>query len=71
MASGRKRKAVEPEAPPTAVGGSMDGSSAGFSQDVEAGTFPLDQANRTLQVNPKRYRELKGGEIRKGPVIYW
>ena len=25
----------------------------------------------TAKVNPKRWRELKSGEIGKGPVIYW
>lgn len=71
MATGRKRKAVEPEVPRKAVGSNIGGSSPSSSQDVEAGATPLDQADNLLHVNPKRYRELKGGEIKKGPVIYW
>ncbi|KAL3156827.1 hypothetical protein ABBQ38_001097 [Trebouxia sp. C0009 RCD-2024] len=71
MATGRKRKPVEPEVSHKAAGSNIDGSSPGFSQDVEAGAIPLDQADNTLHVNPKRYRELKGGAIKKGPVIYW
>lgn len=70
MADGRKRKAVEPKAPQEDEA-KADEMRPGFSQDEEAGPSTLDQADIPLHVNPKRYRELRAGEIKKGPVIYW
>jgi hypothetical protein len=54
-----KRKAVdEPAAEPA------ESRDAGPSGSGKGASLPLT-------VNPKRVRELKGGAIGKGPVIYW
>lgn len=70
---GRKRKAPEPEASPEAAQ-QADESIPGSSQAEKAGPSASQAEpsfNKSLHVNPKRYRELKAGEIKKGPVIYW
>ena len=70
---GRKRKAVEPEESPEEAQQANE-SMTGSSQAKEAGPSPAEagpSSDTSLQVNPKRYRELKSGEIKKGPVIYW
>ena len=54
-----KRKAVdEPAAEPA------ESKGAGPSDSGKGASLPL-------LVNPKRVRELKGGAIGKGPIIYW
>lgn len=70
---GRKRKAPEPEEPSEgaqqadeAIPGSSQAEKAGASASQAEPSF-----DKSLHVNPKRYRELKAGEIKKGPVIYW
>lgn len=70
---GRKRKAAEPEEPAEEAQQS-DESTSGSSQVEEArpnSTEAGSSSEPSLQVNPKRFRELKAGEIKKGPVIYW
>ena len=70
---GRKRKAPEPEESPEGAQ-QADESIPGSSQAEKAGPSASQAEpnfNKSLHVNPKRYRELKAGEIKKGPVIYW
>lgn len=70
---GRKRKAPESEEPPKGAQ-QADESIPGSSQAERAGPSASQAEpsfDKSLHVNPKRYRELKAGEIKKGPVIYW
>ena len=70
---GRKRKAADPEESAEGAQGSEE-STSGSSQAEEArptSTEAGPSSDTSLQVNPKRYRELKAGDIKKGPVIYW
>lgn len=70
---GRKRKAVEPEES-SEEAKQADESMSGSHQAKEAGPSPAEagpSSDTSLHVNPKRYRQLKSGEIKKGPVIYW
>ena len=70
---GRKRKAPEPEESPEG-GQQAENSMSGSGQGEEAGSSPTEagpSSDESLRVNPTRYREMKAGEIKKGPVIYW
>ena len=70
MARGRKRKDPEPEEASQDKKSKSGEAKSESSSDEEAG--PSDHnADKGIHVNPTRYRELKGGEIKKGPVIYW
>lgn len=70
MAKGRKRKDTEPEEASQSKKTKAQESQPETSSDEEAGPSS-GPASTGVHVNPKRYRELKGGEIKKGPVIYW
>ena len=70
MVRRRKRKDTSPDAAAEDKDKKAQKTSSDTSSEEEAGPSP-DQADKGLRVNPKRYRELKGGEIKKGPVIYW
>lgn len=74
-ARGRKRKGREsPES------SESEGAHGGVHSDPEETPESIEEeqeesssapAKRGLHVNPKRVRELRGGEVKKGPVIYW
>lgn len=61
MAAGRKRK--NPESQTTADH---------VKQEIQqAITEPSSSGKVDLHVHPDRIRELRGGEVKPGPVIYW
>ena len=59
MAKGRKRKDPEPET-------HLDNQQEKALEDASGAKHSTG-----LHVNPDRIRELRGGEIKPGPVIYW
>ena len=70
MARGRKRKDPEPKEASHDKRSKSHESKSDSTSDEEAGPSS-DKAEKGIHVNPTRYRELKGGDIKKGPVIYW
>ena len=68
---GQKRKAVDPAETPEEIRRKTAELRLSSSQAEEAGPSADQPGGKSLHVNPKRYRELKAGEIKKGPVIYW
>ena len=67
---GRKRKVPESEESPEG-GQQAEQSTSGSGQAEPSSTEAGPSSEASLHVNPTRYRELKAGEIKKGPVIYW
>ena len=73
MAGGRKRsKEASSEDKPQSKKAKPDSDSAsGSDEEAGASDGSTKQPDKGIHVNPTRYRELRGGEIKKGPVIYW
>ena len=65
MAKGRKRKEPQAEDQTGAVGKKSKSTKEG---DAETST---SKTATELKVHPDRIRELRGGEVKAGPVIYW
>ncbi len=70
MAGGHKRKEKDMIESSDSKKPKPEQAEASSSSEEEAG--PSSAASEGgIHVHPKRIRELKGGEIKKGPVIYW
>jgi len=70
MAGGRKRKEKDMVESSDSKKPKPGKAWASSSSEEEAG--PSSAASEGgIHVHPRRIRELKGGEIKKGPVIYW
>ena len=70
MAGGRKRKEKDMVENSDSKEAKAEEAQASSSSEQEAG--PSSAASEGgIHVRPERIRELKGGEIKKGPVIYW
>ena len=70
MAGGRKRK--EKDMVESSDSKKPKPKQAGASSSSEQEAGPSSAAfEGGIRVQPTRIRELKGGEIKKGPVIYW
>ena len=70
MAGGRKRKEEDMAEKSDSKKAKAEEARASSSSEKEAG--PSSAASEGgIHVHPKRIRELRGGEIKKGPVIYW
>ena len=65
MAQGRKRKETQSDEKNAAAGKKQKSPK---QEDEEASP---DNPKTEFKVHPDRVRELRGGEIQPGPVIYW
>lgn len=63
MAKGRKRKATEDLPDVESVQEAV--------RAKEETSQPSTSGSVGLHVHPDRIRELRGGEVKPGPVIYW
>ena len=74
MARGRKRKGEEhaetSESKKESMKAKSDPEETPESLKEEEGPSS-SSAKKGLHVNPKRVRELRGGTVKKGPVVYW
>ncbi len=70
MAGGRKRKGKDAIETSESKKSKADESEAASSSGEEAGPSS-GPTNKGIHVHPKRIREMRGGAIKKGPVIYW
>ena len=70
MARGRKRKGQESPGSSERSKKKPNPEETSETPEEEAETTSAP-AKKGLQVHPKRIREMRGGEIKKGPVIYW
>ena len=69
MAGGRKRK--EKEVAEISVKRPKAEETANVSSSEEEAGPSSTASEGGIKVHPKRVRELRGGTIEKGPVIYW
>ncbi|DBA93622.1 hypothetical protein WJX82_009822 [Trebouxia sp. C0006] len=70
MAGGRKRKEKDMVENSDSKKAKAEEAQASSSSEEEAGLSSA-ASEGGIHVRPERIRELKGGEIKKGPVIYW
>ena len=70
MARGRKRKGEELAESSEDESVHSDPEETPESLEEEAGPSS-GSAKKGLHVNPRRVRELRGGTIKTGPVVYW
>ena len=71
MSRGRKRKQQDPYSDNLDSMPVETNATDELSDQEEEAAPSSEPGNKGIHVNPKRVRELRGGSVKKGPVIYW